>query len=269
MKTWIIRFGLIAAILGVPAIGFAQQRPASPERARAPEAHAVRPQGWLGIAFRHQTAETGGRTQERTVVAEVHPGSPAARAGLQRGDTIVQMNGRTDVEAQVRALRLQPGDTVRVRVRRQGQRDRDMAIVADRRPEAVSIAPRGTADRQRVEVRGARGGGPGVIVINGDTVRIPVDSLVAQAGDIQRRIRVLLADSLGPRLREMEREIETVRMPQLQERLRTLDTEMARAFPDGMVFEFGRRAVAGAEFSELNAELASYFQGAREGHCSC
>jgi S1-C subfamily serine protease len=250
---------LATALAGAAAPLDAQQP--TPPRGAAP-APPVRPamaQGWLGLTFAYQRQETGGGARTAAVITGVHPGSPAARAGIQRGDTVVRINGRTDVEAQVRALRLQPGDTVRVRVSRTGERDREVAIVADRRP-ALTMAP-APVQGQRFEVRRAPGEGRGVIVINGDTVRIPVDSLIMHADSVQRRIRYLLADSLAPRLRELERE----RLPELRERLRMMDSTMVRAFPEAFVIETGRRAVSGAEFSELNPELASYFQGVREG----
>jgi S1-C subfamily serine protease len=238
---------LSAALAAVPAALDAQQpeRPRGVQPARAPS------QGWLGITFTYR--------DDATVVTGVAPGSPAERAGLQRGDTVVRMNGGTDVEARVRALRLQPGDTVRLRLRRAGERDRDVAVVADRRPVAVrgAVVPEGT----RFEVLRPAGAGRGVIVIDGDTVRIPLDGMMMHADSVQRRIRVLLADSLAPRLRELEAE----RLPEIRERMRRVETEIGRAFPEAFVIETGRRAVAGAEFSELNPELADYFQGVREG----
>jgi S1-C subfamily serine protease len=248
---------VVVGILMMAAVSLALTAPgAAQERVRG-----AQPQGWLGVTFNYEREGAGTRTTERAVITEVHPGSPAARAGLQRGDAILQVNGRADVEARVRALRLQPGDTVRVRLRRQGQRDRDVALVAERRPTGIAGLPDAWRDRERVEVRRLPGGERGLVVINGDTVRIPVDSMIAHADSIQRRIRVLIADSLGPRLRMLERE----QLPQLREQLHMLDTAFVRAFPQGVAFEVGRRAVSGAEFTELNPELAEYFQGAREG----
>jgi S1-C subfamily serine protease len=244
---------VVAAVMGAAVAQpvAAQEREARQQRVRAVEAAPA--QGWLGLVLNYTRTGSGRRTEEHAVITAVHPGSPAARAGLQVGDSLVRFNGRTDVEAQVRALRLQPGDTVRVRVRRQGQRDRDVVLAADRRPTTVAFRP---GPGGRFEVRR-----PGVVIIDGDTVRIPLDSLALEAADLQRRIRVLIADSLGPRLREFEE----VRMPQLREQLRRADSAWVHAFPDGLVFEVGRRAVAGAEFSELSPELADYFEGAREG----
>lgn len=256
MKRLIV--GVLLALIG-PAVGAgvgaAQDNPPRPA---PPPAAQPAPPGWLGLAFHFERQGSGRSAREVAVVADVHPGSPAARAGLQRGDTIVRVNGRTEVEAQIRALRLQPGDTVRLRLRRAGTRDRDLALVAAPRPTALAARP---TDGQRIEVlRRDRNGRP-LIIINGDTVRVPVDSLMAQADSLQRHIRVLIADSLAPRLREIER----ARLPELRERIRALDTALVRAFPEGLVLEVGGRAVAGAEFSELNPALAEYFEGAREG----
>jgi S1-C subfamily serine protease len=240
------------AMLAIGASAGAQQAPQAPQAPRAPA--PAEGQGWLGIAFRYTHEPNGRQAEEQAVISQVHPGSPAMQAGLRAGDMIVQVNRRSDVEATIRALRLQPGDTVRLRVRRQGERARDLALVAQRRP-----AQHAARERTRVVVPGREA--PGTIIINGDTVRIPMDSVLAHVDSLQRRFRVLIADSLGPRLRELE----DVHMPELRERLRTLDTALVRAFPDGFVFEVGRRAVAGAEFSELNPELAEYFHGVREG----
>jgi S1-C subfamily serine protease len=259
MKQVWIGIVIAAAVVGGSAAAQAQEGRQTEVRVRG--VSSAQAQGWLGLVFSYEREGTGARARERAVINEVHPASPAARAGLQPGDAIVRLNGRTDIEAQVRSLRLQPGDTVRVRVERQRQRDRDVVIVAARRPASVAVAEgRPLPQGQRFEVR-RPSGRDGVIIINGDTVRIPVDSLVAQADSIQRQIRILIADSLGPRLRMLERE----QLPAIRERLREMDSTFVRAFPEGFVFEVGRRAVAGAEFTELNPELAEYFQGAREG----
>jgi S1-C subfamily serine protease len=271
MRIWILIGAAVAAALVTASPLVAQERGAERDRIRA-ESDRIRAQdltavrgaasvrqGWIGLAFDYQREERRGGVRERAVVTDVRPGSPAARAQIQRGDVIVRVNGREDVESQVRALRLQPGDTVRMRIQRAGQRDRDIALVADRRPDAAVTGLRGAADR-RVEVR-RLAPGSGIVIVNGDTVRIPVDSLLMHADSIHNHIRVLIADSLGPRLRALER----VYVPAMREGIRSLDSTFVRAFPDGFAFEVGRRAVAGAEFTELNAELAQYFDGAREG----
>jgi S1-C subfamily serine protease len=249
---YIVRAIVCLCSVGLPVAPAAAQHPTAPAEAPAPA-------GWLGLSHGSATLGTGRSARQVSVVQQVHPGSPAARAGIQPGDTIVRVNGRTDVPTQIRALQLRPGDSVRLRVRRSGERDRDLTVVAAERPRQTAVAGRFP---RTIEIRpAAPGGRDRLIVVDGDTVRIPVDSLASEIDGIQRRLRVLLVDSLGPKLRE----IETERLPELRRRLQALDTVVFRPFADGLVFEVGRRAVLGAEFSDLNPELAGYFEGAREG----
>jgi len=205
-------------------------------------------QGWLGLTFNYEPEQVrrGGRTN--LTVTGVAPGSPAARAEIRSGDRIVRLQGDEDVAGAISNLRLQAGDTVRLRLQRAGQRDRNVVLVADPRPLAASASGVGRGSGPGREVRVVRPGG--VVIVDRDTLRIPVDSL-------RRDIELLLRDSLAPRLRMLERE--------LPARLQQMDSAFARAFPEGFVFEVGRRAVAGAEFTDLNPELAAYFDGAREG----
>jgi S1-C subfamily serine protease len=234
---------LLATAGALPAD--AQERGREPVRGVA----AVRAgQGWLGLTFNYdpEEARRGGRTH--LTVTGVAPGSPAARAEIRSGDRIVRLQGDEDVAGAIGNLRLQAGDTVRVRLQRAGQRDRNVVLVADPRPLAASASGIARVPGPGREVRVVRPGG--VVIVDGDTIRIPMDSL-------RRDIELLLRDSLAPRLRMLERE--------LPARLQQMDSAFARAFPEGFVFEVGRRAVAGAEFTDLNPELAAYFDGAREG----
>lgn len=84
--------------------------------------------GMLGI--RHEAAGTNRVNARQRVVTEVVPGSPAERAGLTVGDTILSINGLA-ATAQVMSAPFEPGDTVRLRVRRDG-RERDVRLVAER-----------------------------------------------------------------------------------------------------------------------------------------
>ncbi len=205
---------------------------------------AASPQAWVGV-----TLETLRSNDRRTVrVGQVFPGSPADQAGVQRGDTLVRINGRAAEPGGIAALRLKPGETVRLRVRRQG-RERNVAVVASARPvRTVTLE-----DGRRVVA----------LDFDSATVTRIVRSQVEAADSLHRRMRVLLADSLGPRLRALEGE----RLPELRQQLQRLDSAMARTFPavEQLAYDLGRRSIAGAEFSELNPELADYFQGVREG----
>jgi serine protease Do len=83
--------------------------------------------GWLGVGVDDlgpAEAEKRGGNLEGALVGEVIPRGPAARAGLQRGDIIVALNGEPLADS--RALRLRiaaqpPGSTVRLDVIRKGQ----------------------------------------------------------------------------------------------------------------------------------------------------
>lgn len=197
-------------------------------------------QGWLGVMQR--PAGDG----QAVVVDEVLEGSPAGRAGVQVGDTIVLWNGRRDVAVAVRERALQPGDTVRLRVRRGAQRDRDVAVVAGPRPAGVATM--------------RREGGDDVIVLRptemARQLRLHSDSLALRADSLHQRVQTFLRDSLGTRLRELER----FEMPDIEIRMREMEDVFRRGFPsDAFVFDLGRRAVGGAEFAPLNEGLADYF----------
>lgn len=268
MTRWMTTALLAAVLLPLGALELGAQRPepAPPPPARAPLpprppiADLPQQRGWLGMAFQFSTQERDGSRQEVAVISDVYPDSPAARAGVRRGDTIVQLNGRADVQRQLREWRLEPGDTVRLRVRRQGGRDRNLVVVAAERSERLGA--RGAPLPRRIDVPRGQGG-PRVMIIDGDTIRIPIEEITARVDSVTRRMRILLADSLGPRLRELERQI-----PELHLRMEG-DTVVFRRGTPGEAVAFGsdmgRRAVAGAEFAELNPELAEYFRGAREG----
>ncbi len=84
----------VLTMAGAPAL----QAQREPQR-EAPAGAA--PRGWLGFGY-HSPAEGRVGTGARVVVDAVIPGSPAQRAGLQRGDTLVRWNRRTDVAAAMR-----------------------------------------------------------------------------------------------------------------------------------------------------------------------
>ncbi|HET7321629.1 MAG TPA: PDZ domain-containing protein, partial [Longimicrobiaceae bacterium] len=88
--------------------------------------------GMLGITF--SPVDTLGTRGGPVVVAAVLPGSPAERAGVVRGDTIVEWNGRRRVMDAIDAGRLAPGETVRLHLRRGRAHERTLSVVAaDRR----------------------------------------------------------------------------------------------------------------------------------------
>lgn len=97
--------------------------------------------GWLGISYDVQWVQEGAACSPQVVVESVVHGSPAERAGLRAGDAILTLDGEPvpGGRLQVLAARLQPGDSIRLRVLREGA-DREIMAVADRRPDRpVSI----------------------------------------------------------------------------------------------------------------------------------
>ena len=185
--------------------------------------------GWLGIMF--LPSETG----EALVVGDVSPNSPAARAGLQVGDTVTLWNGRRDVATASRERPLQAGDTVQLRVRRGRERERTLTIVASGRAETI-LSRRRSADGDEVfEIR------PDALARQ---MRIFSDSLVIRADSLHQRI---------------QRDFERMAIPEFEAQIRRMEDAMGRWDGDAFVVSLGQRSVAGAEFAEVNEGLSSYF----------
>lgn len=98
-------------------------------------AHGAVRRPWVGVKPAVNTQRTPGeRPAVGVVVAAVTPGSPAAAAGLQRGDVIVKTGPRTirnsyDWEAELLELRV--GDTVPLTVQRGSRQLQTSVRVAD------------------------------------------------------------------------------------------------------------------------------------------
>jgi len=116
--------GLLAALVLAAAL---------PASLAAQEYVRIAPRGMLGI--RHEPV--GMVNPRQHVVREVIEGSPAERAGLAVGDTIVRINGLS-ASMQVMNAPFEPGDTVVLRVRR-GGRERDLRMVAAERPRGENV----------------------------------------------------------------------------------------------------------------------------------
>src|SRR5690606_7414735 len=174
---------------------------------------------------------------ETVRVEQVYPRSPAAGAGLRDGDVIVRWNDRSDVEDALASLALQPGDTVRLRVRRGSDRDRDVLVIAAERPREIAVlVPRAgqrvepmqreELEKLRAEMRRNREemrrngeeiaralGEARVRSFHVDSLarfwgdRIKLDSLAIHADSLHKGIQLLLRDSLGPRLEALGDEL--------------------------------------------------------------
>ncbi len=166
-------------------------------------AHGVVRRPWVG--FKLQTPQRGTR---RTALAKgvtvnsVVPGSPAARAGIQRGDLLVQSRDRVvrnafDWEAE--RLELRVGEVVPLTIERMGREIRASVRVADlpevnapkvtvlREIQLVTLTPAIRAERN---VRRATGA-----LVQTVTARV-ADQLGIQPGDVILQInRVPIADA--------------------------------------------------------------------------
>ena len=90
--------------------------------------------GWLGVGLDDVPEDSRVRG---ALVTGVFPGSPAARAGIKRGDIVVSLNGER-IEGYRQLVRgvaaLPPGQAIRVGVRRGGRTLPDMTVQIARRP---------------------------------------------------------------------------------------------------------------------------------------
>lgn len=159
-----VRAAFIAGALACGGFAAAAQSAPTPEAAPRPRAsvyvqgepaplpeRVATPDGWLGI---HYVCEIETWTKNRELfvkhfgyplVASVEPGSPADRAGIEAGDTIVAYNNE-DVNGRVLSLTklLKPGSKLIVRIHRT-KKSLDVPLIVARRtlysPDVGAIAP--------------------------------------------------------------------------------------------------------------------------------
>ena len=134
----------IVALLGVVTlIGAALPvRAAAQAAPSARSAALARPTGWLGVHYSaeakiDETAE-GLRISYNSypIIEAIEPGSPAEKAGLQVGDTLIAFNGHDFVRRGVPMARLlRPGERLAVRLNR--GRPRTVNLTVGERPARV------------------------------------------------------------------------------------------------------------------------------------
>jgi membrane-associated protease RseP (regulator of RpoE activity) len=101
------------------------------------------PRGWIGISYDETIVIHGNARSGAVTITDVIKDSPAEKAGLQPGDTVVRVNGfraTTDVLGSMGAS-VEPGDTVHIVVRR-GGRDADIAVEVAKRPPQTFVQGR-------------------------------------------------------------------------------------------------------------------------------
>jgi S1-C subfamily serine protease len=98
---------------------------------------------WLGISYRTEQDTTMSPPRSWLVVSQVHDASPASAAGVQAGDHIMRVDGKQATARLLTSISqsIAPGDTVRLRLQR-AARERDAVVVAAPRPRpALGEAP--------------------------------------------------------------------------------------------------------------------------------
>ncbi|MBM4286686.1 MAG: DegQ family serine endoprotease [Deltaproteobacteria bacterium] len=104
--------------------------------------------GLLGVQIQTVTPELaksfGLKEPMGALVAEVNPGTPAAKVGLQRGDIITEFNG-TAIKEMHELPKLvahtAPGQTVKLKVVRGGKEQTFSVTIAEMKPEHLSRSP--------------------------------------------------------------------------------------------------------------------------------
>ena len=139
------RFRERNVFIRVPEPGF-DERMKALDAARPRMAVASLVPGWIGIVVIDAPTEMRIENNEMHLryllypqIASVDPSSPAERAGIAPGDTLLAYNGRDVRREEISMTRLlQPKSTVRVRVRREGK-VRELPVVVADAPARIRI----------------------------------------------------------------------------------------------------------------------------------
>ena len=133
----------------------------------------VRPSGWVGLTTENRftvsevATGTNVRLSELPVIVSVTPGSPAFRAGLAAGDTVLSINQRDGrVVVQQLSSMLRPGDTLHFRVRR-AEGTRVIPVMVEQRALSGTFVASGGAGETFAGAAGVTAaGGSGTYVVS-------------------------------------------------------------------------------------------------------
>lgn len=149
--------------------------------------------GWLGVSYSVTMIRSNGASRESLVIQEVVGGSPAQRAGVEAGDTILAVNDIRATDDLMRSLSssLAPGDEVRLRVRRDG-RDQELRVRAGEWPADYAYAMPGRRDIWMIDPDSLRGR----VRIYLDSARRQIEMMPRLNIDPDVRFRRYFADSV-------------------------------------------------------------------------
>jgi len=219
--------------------------------------------GWLGIRCEVTVDVRDGRRTVTVGVGEVIGNSPAERSGLRPGDRIVRIDGK-EIPAEncsVIGRKLEAGDTVRLRVQdhERGQA-RDLVIVAGPIPDSM------------MPVMRSRVRGPEFFTMQSDSIRRMTFTYLDSAGFRFDGDSMFFGRLPGFAFRGGRMHIDSLpggftffndSVPGGM-RLQLIKTPFEAEFPFDRLEMIGMRGVAGAEFTELDPDLADYF-GTEQG----
>jgi C-terminal processing protease CtpA/Prc len=292
-----VRAAVLAALLvpGVASLLTAQ------ERGQAQGGWlGVRINDWLQCEWEAQTERKP--CARVLVVQEVMVNGPADRAGVEPGDRLVAIDGHTldDSETRMRHFaNLRVGDTAWLSVGRNGDEHTFQVMPTSRPVNVAAVAWRGGQLAYRPDVYvlplkplsrlrdstvavTIRSDDQGVVVIRPGRISIEGEEIILteleeMTVEVARALREaapkLAEVELGTWLKTLQDsvfiharvQLESLRKLMLTEKTRDEALEWSlRRSREGGVVTFGRH-LAGAEFKELNGELAGAFEGVDSG----
>lgn len=111
--------------------------------------------GWVGVSIQEITPELaksfGLKEEKGALVSDVVPGGPAEKAGIKRGDVIIEFNGKVvrDYHELPRMVAsVPPGEKVTFKILREGKEETITAVVAELKEEETAVQPAEEVQKQ-------------------------------------------------------------------------------------------------------------------------